>query len=566
MLLATPVFEDEEKTRTAGLVNAFLLVVLGFAVFLPLAGILSGAKRSLPMFNLGAIALTVTTLSLMALLRRGRVQTASVALTLVIWLLFTLPIYAFEGLHDMAVTGYFLTIVMASLMLGGRSVFFFGLLSILALLGAFYAEVNGLINTSYTTLPSRIDLTIVLITLSATALLSYITVRHRAEGYKRARRSERALSANARELETSRDELQTQTYALQRRTRYLEATTAIAREAASVLEVQDLLNRVVRLVSEQFGFYHTGLFLIDPSGEWAELQTASSEGGQRMLARGHRLQIGQQGIVGYVTGRGEPRIALDVGADAIHFDNPDLPHTRSEMALPLRARGDIIGALDVQSTEAQAFSQEDVAVLQALADQVALSISNARLIEQAQKSLEAQRRAFGELSREAWQSLLQKRSDLGFLSDESGVSPAGDLWEPQMKTALQRGEVVPDAKDKKALAVPIKVRGHVIGVIDAHKPDGTSEWTPEESQLLETLTDQLGVALESTRLYQDTQRHAAQEQLIGHVTSRIRETLDMDTVLQTAVREIGEALGIAEVEVRMGEGRDVAPIEQEDAR
>jgi len=338
------------------------------------------------------------------------------------------------------------------------------------------------------------------------------------------------------ELDAQRATLEERTRALERRTAYLEATAAVTRDATSVLDVQRLLARVATVVSERFGFYHTGIFLLDPTGEWAVLQAASSAGGLVMLERQHRLKVGQVGIVGYVTGRGEPRIALDVGADAVFFDNPDLPETRSEMALPLRARGEIMGALDVQSTQPEAFSQEDVAVLQTLADQVAMAINNARLFEQAQASLEAQRRAYGEASHRAWVEMVRSRPNTPYRYDEAGVTEGHEEGEGTLPE----------------IALPVRVRGQKIGTLEAHKHPRSGDWSPDEVALLETLADQLSVALESARLYQDTQRRAMEERLVGEVTARMRETMDVDTVLQTAIREIGDALGIAEVEVRMG--------------
>jgi GAF domain-containing protein len=305
------------------------------------------------------------------------------------------------------------------------------------------------------------------------------------------------------------------------------------------------------LISQQFGFYHTGLFLLDPTGNWAVLQAASSEGGRRMLARGHRLGSGV-GIVGYVVARGENRVALDVGEDAVYFDNPDLPDTRSEIALPLRARGELIGVLDVQSTEPRAFSQEDVTALQTLADQVALAISNARLFQQVQESLEAERRAYGELGREAWQELLHLRPDLGCLRDSRGISSFSGPWQPESRTALRTGQTVTGTDGATNMSIPIEVHGKVIGVIEAHKPADAESWTSEQITLLELLSDQLGVALDSARLYEDTQRRANEDRLAAEITARIRETLDIDTVLQTAVREISKTLDIPRVEVRLG--------------
>lgn len=331
------------------------------------------------------------------------------------------------------------------------------------------------------------------------------------------------------------------TSALSRRTTQLEAAAQVAREAAAIRSTTDLLNTVVRLISDRFGFYHAGIFLTDEAGEYAVLSAASSEGGRRMLARGHRLRVGVEGIVGYTAGYGEPRIALDVGADAVFFNNPDLPETRSEMALPLRARDQIIGVLDVQSTEPAAFTQEDVAVLQTLADQVAVAISNARLFEQSVQALEAERRAYGELSRQAWQRLLRTSPTLQERYDPQGLLSADGHWQEKIRAAAQTGSTV--IAEPQMAAVPIKVRGHVIGVLEALKPEGAGEWTPDEISLLETLTEQLGIALESARLYHDTQRRAAQERLVSDIATRLRASLDPETVLKTTVRELGQALG-----------------------
>ncbi|MGD9315753.1 MAG: GAF domain-containing protein [Anaerolineae bacterium] len=359
------------------------------------------------------------------------------------------------------------------------------------------------------------------------------------------------------ELQELYQQLTDRSLELARRARYLEATNAIARGAASELDLQELLSRVVTLISQQFGFYHSGLFLLDQTGEWAVLQAASSEGGRRMLARGHRLRSGV-GIVGHTVAQGEHRIAVDVGEDAEYFDNPDLPDTRSEIALPLRARGDLIGVLDVQSTEPSAFSQEDVTALQTLADQVAVAISNARLFQQVQESLEAERRAYGELGREAWQALLRTRPDLGCARDDHGLSPVTGHWSAESMLALQTGRTVPGSDGAASLAIPIEAHGKVIGVIEAHKPADAESWTSEQTSLLEILADQLGVALDSARLYEDTQRRAAEDRLVGEITARIRETLDVDTVLQTAVREMSKTLDIPRVEVRLG--RSAAPL------
>lgn len=353
-----------------------------------------------------------------------------------------------------------------------------------------------------------------------------------------------ALRDMSSDLKALYRNLERQVSALERRAKYLETTAEIARRAALALDLQTLLPQVVDLVSQRLEFYHTGIFLIDATGEWAVLQAASSEGGRRMLAREHKLRVGQQGIVGFVTGYGQHRIALDVGEDAVYFDNPDLPDTHSEIALPLRVRGSIIGALDVQSKKPGAFSDEDVAVLQTLADQVAMAISNARLFQQTQESLRTIRQAYGEMSREAWVETLRSQANIGYYCDTQGVQP---IQKP--------GDVPRQAEGQPTLSIPITVRDQKIGVVNAHKADKgneADEWTSEEINLLKALVEQLGVALESARLYQDAQSLAARERLISDVTTHVRETLDIETMLKTAVQDVRQALNLPEVTIRLG--------------
>jgi len=339
---------------------------------------------------------------------------------------------------------------------------------------------------------------------------------------------------------------------LERRVVQLQAAAEVGHAAASIRDLDELLLQVMHLISQRFGFYHVGVFLLDEAGEYAVLRAANSDGGQRMLDRGHRLRVREQGIVGYVTGVGKPRIALDVGEDNVHFRNPDLPDTRSEIALPLVVGGRVLGALDVQSTEESAFTQEDIEVLQVLADQVAVAIENARLFANAQGALEAAQRAYGGMSQRAWEEILRAQPELGFRSDVRGVTSAQDVWRPEMEKALRERQTVQlsnlRATDQstnggQSLAVPIKVRGQVVGVLDTYKPEDAGQWTPEEIATLESITEQLGAALESARLYQDTQRRATRERLTREITDELRRATSAESIVQTAVDELFRVLG-----------------------
>jgi GAF domain-containing protein len=349
------------------------------------------------------------------------------------------------------------------------------------------------------------------------------------------------MAAQLEELYASLEQrVAERTEALRRRTAQLEAAAVVAREAAAIRDVDTLLDEAVRLISSRFGFYHAGIFLVDEAGEYAILRAASSEGGRRMLARGHKLAVGRVGIVGYVAGTGEPRIALDVGEDAVFFDNPDLPLTRSEMALPLRVHGRVIGVLDVQSEEPAAFSEEDIAVLQVMADQIALAIENARLLEESQRTLRELERLYGERVREAWQRWIVQRP--------AAYRYTGVAVEPLSEPVRPAG----DGTDSRRLTIPIRLWGQTIGTILLRRTEEQPPWSLDERRLAEEIGEQIALALESARLLEETQERAAREQMLSEMTAQLTRSLDVETLLQTALRELARLPEVDEIAVYLG--------------
>jgi len=352
-------------------------------------------------------------------------------------------------------------------------------------------------------------------------------------------------SLEARVAERTRD--------LERRAIQIQAAAEVGNAAVSMRNLDELLSRATHLISERFGFYHIGIFLLDTRGEYAVLRASNSPGGQRMLSQGHRLEVGKVGIVGYVGGKGEARIALDVGQDSVFFDNPDLPETHSEMALPLAVGGKILGVLDVQSVEKAAFSQDDISVLQILANQLAVAIENASLFAENQATLEAVRRAYGEIAAEAWKQRLQTETNPGYVSAERGnpVSVEKAAWSPESRRAIQEGRPVM-GEDGAALSIPILLRGQAIGALRLVKPH-PARWTEDEIQTAQTLSDQLSGALDSARLYDESQRRAAKERAIGEITSRVGDSINVRDIMQSAVEELGRALAGSEVTLQLRE-------------
>ncbi|MEJ2556617.1 MAG: GAF domain-containing protein [Anaerolineae bacterium] len=391
---------------------------------------------------------------------------------------------------------------------------------------------------------------IVVITLGVLGAASWLSSSTLENALKEARRNASALAESNRELEAGRALLEAHTNELEQRSTQLEASAEVGRAATSILEIDRLIQQVVELIRERFGLYYVGLFLTGETGEWAVLRAGTGEPGQAMLSRGHQIKVGE-GMVGWSVAHAQARVASEATEDSVRLATAELPDTRSEAALPLHSRGQVLGALTVQSTQRGTFDQDTMVALQIMADQVAVALDNARLFAEAREALEAERRAYSELSREAWAELLKVRPNLGFLKSKRLLSPAGDVWRPGMETALQTGQTILGEDSATSLTTPIKARGQVIGVIGARKPDDAGVWTQDEIALLETLAEQLSVALESARLYQDTQRRAVRERLTGEVTARMRETFDVETVLKTAAQEVRQALGLPEVVVRL---------------
>jgi GAF domain-containing protein len=326
----------------------------------------------------------------------------------------------------------------------------------------------------------------------------------------------------------------------------------VAREAAALQDVNLLLTRTVDLISDRFGFYHTGIFLVDDQMEYAILQAASSEGGKRMLARGHRLEVGRQGIVGAAASQNRPHIATDVGTDRSYFKNPDLPMTRSEAAIPLSGRGKVIGVLDIQSTEPSAFSQGDIEIFQTLADQIGLAIQNARSVAESQEALSRLEAATADNMRRVWRERTRGGSKRAYRYTSAGLGPLSP----------SAGKPSPEPEDGNLLNIPITLRGQRIGVIGLRR-GGESEWTESDRSLAIEIADQVGLALENARLLDDAQRRATQEQALSELTARLSRSLDPETLLQTAIRELHQLPNVSEVSVYVTPPRSPAAEESQ---
>jgi len=315
-----------------------------------------------------------------------------------------------------------------------------------------------------------------------------------------------------------------------------ETIAQLSHIITSIQNPDNLLINITELISQRMGYYHVGIFLLDNSQEYAVLQAANSAGGQRMLHRRHKLKVGEQGIVGYVTSTNKPRIALDVGDDAAFFDNPDLPETRSEMALPLTIAGKIIGALDLQSIEPNAFSNEDIEVLAILADQVAISIQNAYSFEQARLAIQRAETALQQQTMENWGRISKIKRIPGYWYDGVQTKPLSH----------EIGE-----KTSNTLDIPVRLRGQTIGKLRLNPNDSPRIWSNDEIAMAQAAAERAALTLENARLLEDAQRRAAKEQMISEGSTRLSAALDVESILQATAEELERTLGSAEILIQL---------------
>jgi GAF domain-containing protein len=328
------------------------------------------------------------------------------------------------------------------------------------------------------------------------------------------------------------------------------AARQLVRDMAQATELQRMLNALVDSICNQFSYPFAGIFLSDENNEYTVLQAATGAAGRQMLEDGYRLRIRDEGIVGYVAARGETRLALDVDIDSVHVKNPLLPETRSEIGIPLKTGNKIIGVLDIQSEKQSAFSQEDTDLLQGVADQLAHTIARMHHIEQLEGEVGELRATLGENVRGVWRGHLQgSRKNLAFRYANSQVIPDSQQLLLEAETSNLQTVTVETHDQQSHLVIPIRLRGQLLGVIRLVY-QGTK--VPARLvRLVNTASDRLAVALENARLLETIQERAEREHLVGEISSKVRSAQTIESILQTAVKELGTTLGVNEVSIQL---------------
>jgi GAF domain-containing protein len=711
-ILLPPRYEDDaDKTHAAQFLNAILIAsiaLMGVRVF---TGALE--NRGLIPDDVPLLLLMGVMGVLLVVMRRGYVRAASIVLVGLVLVIMVYVANGSEGIHDGAFFVLTAVVVMASLLIDWKASAVAAALSIAAgwWLAQKYNGVEQVLEETSSINFAR-DSSIVFILL---VVLMYLVVNSLRGALARSRATEQSLRAQNTELTNLRATLEDR---VQDRTAQLRASAEVSHAATSILNPEQLLKQIADLITDRFGFYYTGIFVLDETNQQAVLRAATGEAGQVLLARNHHLPVNEKSMVGAAIITGQPRIALDVGQEAVRFANPQLPNTRSEIALPLRVGDRTLGALDAQSEQAGVFDENSTEVLQSMADQIAVALFNAESFQRSQRQASVMT-TLNQLSRSLAAAtsledvalivlpvvtsllgpsriaLVQKTANPQILALREFTSdpdrPVGDstpvptegsligeciaraetIYTADLSTlhrqygdvadfyrqGLRSGITLPlrvgervlgtfnvgsdraqaytadqvdqleqvtsqvavtvenlnlaeqtqqtlaelDAANRQLvkqawgeytrttrleaaewrngtwsvlknrtaqretsqalvpaaplLSLPIKVRGATIGEFHITAADAQQVWDPEDTTFAQSLVDQVGQVLETARLLDETERTAHREKAVADAADKIHRSIDIDTVLQSAVAELQRITGRRGISVQLGFGR-----------
>jgi len=546
ILPAPPVFpEDEDKTRKAMYAHwialALSVAVIAFETWARTAQHYTGFS----VMDLFLIAIAGIGIASLILIRRGHVRSASVMLVVLVWIASNGIAAQEYGAKDASFILNFAIALMAGLLLGWGASFIITLLSVFSGFALAYLEDIGQIGaSSYGEYPIRSFARDIAITLGINWLVIYFLIDGLEKSLKRSRTSvEELASANVnlnytqQELEDRSSELVNANKQLQDRSQKLHAIAQVARVTTAIRDVDHLLPAITSSISEQLGYYHVGLFLLDEEKQYAILRAANTPEGLRLLNRGYRVAVGSISPIGYIAQTGQPRVTRTMDEDSKYLNNLDLPESRSQIVLPLGSGDEVIGVIDIQSREVNAFSVDDLSTLSIMSDQVTIAIKNALLYERSQIALREAGVVSHQTVSQAWGEYEKTIQTRGYRYD-------GIKSEP-LKESKQA------ARESDSLSIPVQLRDQTIGRLKLNTADASRQWTDDELVMVRATAERVALALESARLLDAAQKRATRESFLSDVTAKLGATFQLDSIVRDTVEELGRTLKNATVSFQL---------------
>jgi len=343
----------------------------------------------------------------------------------------------------------------------------------------------------------------------------------------------------------------------------LRVSSEVGQVTAGITSLDDLLPQAVNYIRDRLGYYHVQIFLVNDTGEVALLRASTGEVGQQLLARKHQLNVGSESVIGRVTLTGEPLNYTDTSAQGVHYRNELLPDTRSELALPIRDGERIIGALDVQSVEPNAFGQNQIQSLQIMTNLLAAGIRNARLFQDQQENVQENQRLYIEtqanlreiqrlnrqLTKESWEQFTKERAADSGVTVEGNRLSQDNTWTRLLQQAGQTRQTIVETEGRLQIAVPILLRGEVIGALEVEPDEALDE--NDAIDIVRAVSERLAVSLDNARLFEESQETTLYEQRINQIVSQYQNASSVDELLQITLAELTETLGAQQGAIRL---------------
>jgi len=320
---------------------------------------------------------------------------------------------------------------------------------------------------------------------------------------------------------------------LEKRNAGMQSMVYFTRQIAQIQDLSAIPAKAVDLITQNFGHYHAGLFLLADDGKTAILQAASSDAGRKLVGKGYRVDVGDNSLVGRVAKQARLIVtSKSSNTPATEGGEAEMLRTRSEIALPLVVRGKVLGVLDIQAEQIQAFGQSEAEILQLLTDQIGVSMDNARLLSEAQTFVSQLELLNSQQTQSTWRENLINQN-MAYQFTPSGIKSISSGAKP---------------KEEDGLHIPLVLRSQEIGSIALQRKD-KAEWPEPDRDLAKKVAIQVALALDNIRLIDETRQHAVQEQTVNEISGRFSRSLDVDTLLQTAVRELAALPDVSEASI-----------------
>lgn len=544
---APPIFEDPEKTRRANnlstILNALTVIIILWAWY-PIF-VQGGAQIAVALAIFGVLA------GMHTLLRRGQIRLLGNLLAFSLWIIVVAFMWIFGGVRNSGFSAIAIIIVIASLTIGARAGFIYALISVIAGITLVVAENEGWL-PPYAYEPNTTILTSYSLLFLAVGLLLTLAIGNINKALKESAQATQKTKETLNLLEKSSAELEARTVVLEQQNLALQIVAEVARISAQAKEQDVLLNDIVNLLVKRLKIDHVGIFLADEQYEYVHLVATNSEEGKNLLLEGYKLPVSAD-TFGWVLSESDA-LPCQVGKQLYYITKPDsLAESKMNISYPIATASQLIGLINIQAVSPEPL-QMDIDTFQVVVTQIALSLENIRLVQQLQQQVQEIRHLVRQTTDNVWKEW-EKRKVLGYAYNQIQVLPCQETFPNNVYELLKSGKTASyktaSPKPRSRLVAPVVLRDNVIGVIgyEAENPDHT--WHTSEITLLETIASRVSLALENSRLVAEAQQRAEQEQILGQITAKVRETLDIETILQTAVAEMCKSYDLEEAEIRL---------------